>query len=100
MGVMRLSGSRETRMGEWKRWTVVVLFAAAMAWMEAATVFYLRLLVGRVEPYQPNPLPLFGRLGRIEMARELATMVMLVAAGCLAGSTGRRRFGYGVIAFG
>ena len=44
------------------RWAVVVIFAIAMAWMEAATVYYLRLLVDRLEPYQANPLPISGPL--------------------------------------
>src|SRR4029450_3852393 len=83
-----------------RRGGAVVLFAAAMAWMEAATVYYLRTLVGRIEPYQPNPLPLFTGLERGEMVREAATMVMLAAAAWLAGRTGRSRFGYWMIAFG
>jgi hypothetical protein len=87
-------------MREWQRWVVVVLFAAAMGWMEAATVYYLRTLVGRVEPYQANPLPLLAGFQWIEMVREGATMVMLAAAGWLAGRTARSRFGYWMIAFG
>jgi hypothetical protein len=87
-------------MGQWRRWSLVVLFAVAMAWMEAATVYYLRTLVGRVEPYQPNPLPLVAGFQWIEMVREGATMLMLAAAGWLAGSTPRSRFGYWMIAFG
>jgi len=35
-----------------------------MAWMEAATVVYLRTLVDRLDPYQPLPLPFFGDLLR------------------------------------
>lgn len=87
-------------MREPARWTLLVLFAAAMAWMEAATVVYLRTLVGRLEPYQPHPLPLAGNLGPVEMLRESATMLMLASAACLAGSTARNRFGYFLIAFG
>ena len=63
-------------MRDWKRWLAVVLFAVAMAWLEAATVFYLRMVVGRVEPYQPEPLPRFEGLAWIEMVREAATMVL------------------------
>ena len=61
------------------RWCLVVAFAVAMAWMEAATVFYIRSLVGRIEPYQPEPLPIHGALGNVELVREAATLVMLVA---------------------
>jgi hypothetical protein len=84
----------------WGRWAAVVFFAAAMAWMEAATVVYLRLLVGRLDPYQADPLPLSGFLGRTELVREAATMVMLLAVGLLAGRDWRRRLGYFLIAFG
>lgn len=84
----------------WARWAMVLLFAAAMAWMESATVTYLRLLVGRVQPYQPDPLPLFGGLGRTEMIREAATMVMLAFAGCLGGRNARTRFALFLLAFG
>jgi hypothetical protein len=84
----------------WGRWAAVVLFAAAMAWMEAATVVYLRLLVGRLDPYQADPLPLAGFLGRTELVREAATMLMLLAVGILAGRGWRRRLGYFLVAFG
>jgi hypothetical protein len=81
-------------------WILVATFAVAMAWVEAAVVYDLRLLVGRLEPYQPNPLPIAGALGDIELAREVATLVMLAAVGGLAGRTPRTRFAYTAIAFG
>jgi hypothetical protein len=83
-----------------KRFGVVAAYAAAMAWVESAVVVYLRLLVGRVNPYQVDPLPLSVGLGWIEMVREAATLVMLWAAGWLAGRTWRGRAGYSLIAFG
>jgi len=79
---------------------MVVLYAAAMAWVESAVVFYLRSMIGRIEPYQPNPLPIIGGFAAVELPREFATLVMLVAVGFLAGRTWRARFGYAVIAFG
>ncbi len=82
------------------RWLVVVLFAVAMAWLEAATVYYLRVMVDRVDPYQPNPLPMDGIVGPVELVREAATLVMLAAVGALAGRNGRTRLGYAAIAFG
>jgi hypothetical protein len=82
------------------RWLVVVLFAIAMAWLEAATVYYLRVLVGRLNPYQPNPLPVQGILGQVELVREAATLVMLLTVGTLAGRTWQARLGYAAIAFG
>src|SRR5206468_7532004 len=89
-----------TQVKEAKGWAVVFVFAMAMAWVEAATVFYLRTLVGRVEPYQPNPLPVQGRLDAIELLREAATLVMLAGVGWLAGKNWRTRLGYGAMAFG
>lgn len=82
------------------RWFVVVAFAIAMACVESATVFYLRVLVDRVEPYQVNPLPINNTLGTVELWREAATLVMLATVGMLAGRTWRRRIGYAAIAFG
>ena len=82
------------------RWLLVVVFAVAMAWVEASSVYYLRLLVDRLDPYQANPLPMVGVLGPVELVREAATLVMLLAIGALAGRTGRTRLGYTAIAFG
>lgn len=82
------------------RWLAVVTFGLAMAWMEAATVVYLRMLVGRVNPYQLNPLPRHDLLGHTELVRELATLVMLAVVGALAGRNRRARLAYALIAFG
>ena len=82
------------------RWFAVVAFAVAMAWLESATVYYLRTLVDRLEPYQPNPLPIQGVLGQVELVREAATLLMLLAVGVLAGRTWRARWGYSAVAFG
>lgn len=85
---------------ERSRWAIVAAFAIAMACVESATVFYLRVLVDRVEPHQPNPLPINNALGDVELWREAATLVMLATVGMLAGGTWRRRVGYAAIAFG
>jgi hypothetical protein len=82
------------------RWVTVVVFATAMAWVEAAVVYYLRTMVNRIVPYQENPLPLIGRLGPTELVREAATLVMLLMVGMLAGKTWRNRLGYTALAFG
>jgi len=84
----------------WHRWWLVVFFAIAMAWVESAVVFYLRSRIDRIEPYQPNPLPVIGGFAAVELPREFATLVMLFAVGLLAGRTWRARLGYAVIAFG
>ena len=91
------------QLSERTRWAIVMAFAIAMAWVEAASVFYIRALVDRIEPYQANPLPLetmSGALGRVELWREAATLVMIATLGVLAGRTWRRRAGYVALAFG
>ena len=82
------------------RWAIVMTFAIAMAWVESASVFYIRALVDRIEPYQTNPLPLNDALGYVELWREAATLVMIATLGMLAGRTWRRRAGYAALAFG
>ena len=82
------------------RWAIVMAFAIAMAWVEAASVFYIRALVDRIEPYQANPLPINDALGYVELWREAATLVMIGTLGALAGRTWRRRAGYAALAFG
>ena len=88
------------RRREHARWMLVVAFAAGMAWVEAACVYYLRVMVDRVQPYQPDPLPIRGILGDVELVREAATLVMLAMTGMLAGRTWRARLSYAAIAFG
>src|SRR5689334_14473310 len=83
-----------------RQWCLVAIYAMAMAWVESACVYYLRVLVNRVEPYQLNPLPVDGGLASIEIAREASTLLMLLAIGALAGRTWRTRLGYAAIAFG
>ena len=82
------------------RWAIVMAFAIAMAWVEAASVSYVRALVDRIEPYQAHPLPMNGALGYVESFREAATIVMIAAVGLLAGRTWRSRAGYAALAFG
>jgi hypothetical protein len=85
---------------ERRRWLLVVVFAVGMAWVEAASVYYLRAMVDRIEPYQANPLPIRGILGQVELVREVATLVMLLTIGMLAGRTWHKRLAYSAIAFG
>jgi hypothetical protein len=82
------------------RWLLVGLFATAMGYLEAAVVFYLRTMINRMDPYQPNPLPNFGSLGIPEICREAATMVMLITVGSIAGLTWRGRLGFVLFTFG
>jgi hypothetical protein len=88
------------RKQERERWLIVVVFAVAMAWVEAATVYYLRLMTDRIVPYQDPPLPLAALLGHVELVREGATLLMLFTVGMLAAQTWRKRLAYALIAFG
>jgi len=90
----------KTNLNTTSRWLTVVIFAMAMAWVESAVVYYLRTMIDRIEPYQPTPLPIIGGLGPAEMVREVATMVMLLTVGILAGRNWKSRLGYSAIAFG
>ena len=83
-----------------KRCLVVFVYAVAMAWVEAAVVYYLRTMVHRIEPYQLDPFPIIGAMAQVEVAREAATLIMLLTVGLLAGHSWRSRLGYFAMAFG
>ena len=88
------------RHASWSRWSGVVVYALAMAWVESAVVFYLRSMMNRIEPYQPDPFPIIRGFGWVELVREFSTVVMLLTVGLLAGRTGRARLGYFALGFG
>ncbi len=115
--------SRRINGSVWTRFAVVALFAMAMAFMEAAVVVYLRTLfhiTGELVRSAPGTkevwfsLPFFtllkpgalvsvlpeSRIAYIEVAREAATIVMLVCVGWLAGRTLRSRAAFFLSAFG
>ncbi len=87
-------------------WILVVIFALAFAWVESAVVVYLRkiyfdgvfkfplLVVWEEGKHIVDPLI------RIEFGREIATVVILVAVGWLAGKNKLQKFCYFMIAFG
>jgi hypothetical protein len=85
---------------EWQRWMIVAVIAGTAAWMEATTVVYWRTLLGRLDPYQHNPLPDAGGLCDIEVIREAAWLILMLALGLLAGRSWRSRAGYVLVAFG
>jgi len=68
--------------------------------VESAVVFYLRSMIDRINPYQPDPFPITDSFGWVELTRELATMVMLLTVGILAGRNTRARLGYFALGFG
>jgi len=77
----------------------VGLFAIAMAYVESATVVYLRRIYGisdfllDIPPFDPVIAP-------IEVGRELATLVMLMAVGWAVGKSLQARLSYTFIIFG
>jgi hypothetical protein len=87
-------------MSKTNRFLVVALFVAAMAWVESAVVLYLRVMIDRIQPHQPDPLPVFAGLGEAELVREAATLIMLLCIGWLAGAQRPQRLGFAMLAFG
>ena len=80
----------------------VFVFAIAMAYMESAVVVYLQRALG-ITPDSLFPLKngdLVGNLAAIEVGREVATMVMLVAVGWLVGRRWVDRLAWTSVAFG
>lgn len=78
---------------------LVSLFAIAFAFVEASVVVYLRLLYypdGFAFPLKPGLMDTIG----VELLREAATIIMLVAVGAVAGKNRWQRFAYFLIAFG
>jgi hypothetical protein len=82
-----------------KKFLWVGIFAVAMAFLEAAVVVYLRRIYGisdlilQVPPFEPQ-------IARIELGRELATLVMLLSFGWVAGKSIQSRLGFALVAFG
>lgn len=83
------------------------LFGAAMGWLEAVVVVYIRAIL-ELPPGQPPPAAdeVMAVLGRVpwllptEQGREVATIVMIAAVAWLAVRGGWRRFGAFMLIFG
>jgi hypothetical protein len=78
---------------------LVSLFAAAFAFVESSVVVYLRQLfypTGFAFPLKPMP----SWLVMVELAREFATLVMLLTIGMIAGKSSWQRFSYFMVGFG
>ncbi len=76
----------------------VTLYAIAMGFLETAVVIYLRELYyqdGFSFPLRAIP----PAIGRVEFLREVATVIMLLACGILAGCNRLQRFAWFVFAF-
>ncbi len=78
-----------------KKLAWVSAYAISMAFIEAAVVVYLRGLL-----FYGSETVELGGYYRIEIGREAATLVMLMAVGWLAGRSWPERLAYGVYAFG
>jgi hypothetical protein len=81
------------------RIALIVAFAAAFAYVEAACVVYLREAYGVEDIVRDLPRQA-DRLTAIEIGREASTIVMLLASACIAGRRLQDRAGYFALAFG
>jgi hypothetical protein len=79
-----------------------LVFAVAMAYLEAAVVVYLQVAlgeeVGGIFPLRPAIEA--GDLVAIEVGREAATLVMIGAVGLLVGRTRLERLAWSAVVFG
>jgi hypothetical protein len=78
-----------------KRFFWVSVYAIAMALLEAVVVAYLRALLQITDEHVT-----LGTYIPLEVGREVATIIMLIAVGWLAGRRGADRLAYGLLAFG
>jgi len=104
-GSLKANLEKPSREAFW-RWIYVVIFAVAFAWVEGSVVVYLR------EIYFEGSFdfPIFtewkggklvvDKLTRVELGREIATILMLVAVGCAAGKNALQKFCFFMISFG
>ena len=89
-----------------RRWIWVSLFAVAFAWVESSVVVYLREIFYGGSFYFPIVVNwqhgeyVSNNLTSIELIRELATIIMLAAIGCLSGKNNWQKFSFFMIAFG
>jgi hypothetical protein len=82
-----------------RRLAAAAVFAFAMACVEAAVVVYLRRLHGITDLIRDRPL-FDPFVAAVEVTREAATLVMLLAFGWVAGRNAQSRLGFAFFAFG
>ena len=90
-----------------RRVAALFVFAAAMGWLEAVVVVYIRAVIGlaRTETI-PVPEEIARRFAEhpwlmpTEQGREVATLLMLGAIAWIAADSARRRMGAFLICFG
>jgi hypothetical protein len=78
-----------------KRFLWVSIYAIAMALLEAVVVAYIRALIDIADDHVS-----LGAYARMELWREVATIVMLVSVGWMAGRRWLDRLAYGLFVFG
>jgi len=77
----------------------VSIYSIAMAYLEAAVVVYLRRVYGigdlilQIPPFDPQ-------IAAIELGREVATLVMLISIGWIAGIRLQSQIGFAIFSFG
>ncbi len=82
-----------------KKLLYIAIYAVGMAYLEAAVVVYLRRLYGITDLMASIP-PFAPQISVIEVGREIATLVMLLAVGLLSGKKLQSKIGFAVYAFG
>ena len=88
------------RVAEVRRTLWVACYAVAMAAVESAVVVYLRALHTGDAPLSVLQYALPDRLVLIEVGREVATLVMILAVAALAARSAREAFLYFALMFG
>lgn len=87
------------KMQQYRKIIWVVVFAIAMAYLESAVVVYLRNLYG-ITDYALGIPPFNDAISIIEIGREIATLVMIMAVGWATGKSFQDRLGYAFLIFG
>ena len=113
----QLTSGRGRRGAIWLRWAALLAFGTGFGYVEAAVVTYLRRVIGYHAGYQVGAQRVYLDLGviafvqpqhsvlvdpvltQVEVAREAATILMLVAIGVVAAETWGRRLAAFFIAF-
>jgi len=78
---------------------IVGIFAAAMAFVEAMIVYYLRKLYYHGSSLFPINILIPASVIRLELVREIATIVMLLAVAFLVARKFKDKFAYFIYAF-
>ena len=78
----------------------VVAFGVAFGYLEAAVVAYLRSAIESGSVVAAHDPATLGTFEAIEIARELATLVMIAAVGWLAGRSRLERLAWAAVVFG